>query len=290
MTRFGLASLLVSAILPFATALAQMAAEPRVVPTLPADAAPAQGEASRLAQCPPPERLSFEVTGQIGRDRIGFTQGLEFENGRLLESTGAYGSSTRLDVIGPSGQVATLIDHGTEVFGEGLTVLSGEVFQLTWKDHRVFVYDLSGRLLREMANPRFGWGLANDGRRLIFTDGTPALFYANPVDFTILGSVPIRIENLPVEHVNELEFIEGKIFGNVYGEDIIVRLEPQTGCVDGFLDLSFLRGLMSEEERAAISRDPNHVLNGIAYDAVHGLLFITGKNWPMIFVGRLRTS
>jgi glutaminyl-peptide cyclotransferase len=289
MTRFVHAALVVLATLPFAAALAQRADEPQVIPRLLADTAPEQGAASELARCPSPEKLAFEVTGRIGRDHVGFTQGLEFENGRLLESTGAYSGSTNLNLIDQSGQVTRLANHGTKVFGEGLTILGGEVFQITWMDHRVFVYDLSGHLLREMNNPYFGWGLTNDGRRLIFTDGTSTLFYASPIDFTIIASVPISIGDLPLEHVNELEFLNGKIFGNVFGTNVIVRLDPQTGCVDGFLDLSFLRGLMSEEERAAISRDPNYVLNGIAYDSARELLFLTGKNWPMIFVGRLRT-
>ena len=90
--------------------------------------------------------------------------------------------------------------------------------------------------------------------------------------------------------MNELEFVEGKIFGNVYGEDVIVRIAPQSGCVDAFLDLGFVRGLLSAEERAAIARDANHVLNGIAFDAAQGLLFVTGKNWPAIFKGRLKSA
>ena len=288
-THFAVPALVILLVLPFTAALAQTATEPRSAPTPPGDVAPEQGEPSGVSQCPSPERLGFEVTGQIHRDHVGFTQGLEVVDGHLVESTGAYGGSTRLNVIDPSGQVTTLVDRGAEVFGEGLTVLGSEVFQLTWMDHRVLVYDLTGRLLREMTNPHDGWGLTNDGSRLIFTDGTSSLFYASSVDFTIIGVVTIRIGGLPLEHVNELEFVEGRIFGNVFGEDIIVRLDPHTGCVDGYLDLGFLRGLMSDEERAAISRDPNYVLNGIAYDGAHGRLFVTGKNWPMIFVGRLRT-
>jgi glutaminyl-peptide cyclotransferase len=289
MTRFVLGALVVLATLPFTAALAQRADEPQVIPRLLADTAPEQGAASGLARCPSPERVAFEVTGRIGRDHVGFTQGLEFESGRILESTGAHGGGTNLNVIDQSGQVTSLVNYGTKLFGEGLTILSGEIFQLTWMDHRVFVYDLSGHLLREMNNPYFGWGLTNDGHSLIFTDGTSTLFYASSVDFRITASVPIRIRDIPLEHVNELEFLNGRILGNVFGTDVIVRLDPKTGCVDGFLDLSFLRGLMSEEERAAISRDPNYVLNGIAYDSARELLFLTGKNWPMIFVGRLRT-
>jgi glutamine cyclotransferase len=179
-----------------------------------------------------------------------------------------------------------LADKGSTVFGEGLTILKDEVFQLTWQEHEVFVYDLAGKLKREMRNPRDGWGLTNDGTNLIFSDGGPSFYYADPRTFAIRKSVRIRT-NRPgdVQGLNELELVGGKLFGNIFTTRFIVRLDPTNGCIDGFADLSVLWQAMSPEERAAIDTQES-VLNGIAYDAKTGLFYLTGKLWKTIFTGR----
>lgn len=148
--------------------------------------------AAAEAPCPVPKALRFEVEGKIVRDRVGLTQGLEFHDGKLFESTGRTEGETRLNTVGLDGKVTVLDDLGTAVFGEGLAILNGEVFQLTWQEHVVFVYDLSGKLLRKMTNPRLGWGLASDGKSLIFTDGEGALHYADPKTFKLTRSIPLR--------------------------------------------------------------------------------------------------
>jgi glutaminyl-peptide cyclotransferase len=236
--------------------------------------------------CREPTTLRFDVVSKITRSEIGFTQGLEVHGDGLYESTGRVGGTTRLNVISLDGKVKRLTDLGTTVFGEGLTILNDEVFQLTWQEHKVFVYDLDGKFKREMRNPRDGWGLSNDGTDLIFSDGGPSFYYADPRTFAIRKSVRIRT-NRPgdVEGLNELELAGGKIFGNIFTTRAVVRLDPESGCIDGIADLSVLWQAMSPQERAEIDTSES-VLNGIAYDSKTGLFYLTGKLWRTIFAGR----
>jgi len=240
--------------------------------------------------CREPATLRFNIVDKITRSEIGFTQGLEVHDNGLYESTGRIGGTTRLNQISFDGKVTRLTDLGTTVFGEGLTILKGEVFQLTWQEHQVFVYDLAGKFKREMRNPRDGWGLSNDGTDLIFSDGGPSFYYADPRTFAIRKSVRIRTNRLgDVEGLNELELVGGKLFGNIFTTRTIARIDPASGCVDGFADLSVLWEAMSPDERAAINT-PDSVLNGIAYDAKTGLFYLTGKLWKTIFTGRFVES
>jgi glutaminyl-peptide cyclotransferase len=236
--------------------------------------------------CREPTTLRFDIVSKITRSEIGFTQGLEVHDDGLYESTGRIGGTTRLNWISLDGKVKQLTDLGTIVFGEGLTILNDEVFQLTWQEHKVFVYDLEGTLKREMHNPREGWGLSNDGTDLIFSDGGPSFYYADPRTFAIRKSVRIRM-NRPgdVEGLNELELVGGKLFGNIFTTRAIVRLDPESGCIDGIADLSPLWQAMSPQERAEIDTLES-VLNGIAYDSKTGLFYLTGKLWKTIFTGR----
>jgi glutaminyl-peptide cyclotransferase len=236
--------------------------------------------------CREPAMLRFDIVDKITRSEIGFTQGLEVHDDRLYESTGRIGGTTKLNLISFDGKVTRLADLGIAVFGEGLTILKDEVFQLTWQEHQVFVYDLAGNLKREMRNPRDGWGLTNDGTNLIFSDGGPSFYYVDPLTFTIRKSVLIRT-NRPgnIEGLNELELVGGKLFGNIFTTRAIVRIDPASGCIDGVADLSVLWQAMSPEERAALDTSES-VLNGIAYDAKTGLFYLTGKLWKTIFTGR----
>jgi glutamine cyclotransferase len=236
--------------------------------------------------CGEPAVLRFDIVDKITRSEIGFTQGLEVRDNRLYESTGRIGGTTRLNLISFDGKVTRLTDLGNAVFGEGLTILKDEVFQLTWQEHQVFVYDLAGNLKREMRNPRDGWGLTNDGTDLIFSDGGPSFYYVDPLTFAIRKSVRIRTKRPGnIEGLNELELVGGKLFGNIFTTRTIVRINPASGCIDGIADLSVLWQAMSPEERAAL--DPSEsVLNGIAHDAKTGLFYLTGKLWKTIFTGR----
>jgi glutaminyl-peptide cyclotransferase len=236
--------------------------------------------------CREPAMLQFNIVSKMPRSEVGFTQGFELHDNGLYESTGRIGGTTRLNVISLDGKVKQLTDLGTTVFGEGLTILRDEVFQLTWQEHAVFVYDLSGKLKRKMHNPRDGWGLSNDGTNLIFSDGGPSFYYADPRTFAIRKAVRIRM-NRPgeVEGLNELELVNGKLFGNIFTTRDIVRIDLKSGCIDGIADLGVLWQTMSPEERAEIDT-PESVLNGIAYDGKTGLFYLTGKLWKTIFTGR----
>lgn len=231
--------------------------------------------------------MTFEVTGRITRSALGFTQGLEFHDGRLYESTGLVDGSTQINVISLAGKVTTLVELGGKVFGEGLTILNDQIVQLTWQDHVVFAYDLRGRLLREMRNPREGWGLTNDGRQLIFSDGGAFVHFADPKNFSITGSVKIRTDKPgDVAGLNELELVDGKLYGNIFTSRLIVRIDPASGCVEAVADMAALWNAMPAEERKHVTASPQYVLNGIAHDRASGLFYITGKRWKSIFVGR----
>ena len=244
--------------------------------------------APAIAQvCGEPGLLQFEVSSKIVRSRVGFTQGLEFRDGRLYESTGNFDGTTQLNIIALDGKVTTLADRGRNVFGEGLTILNDEIVQITWQDRQVFVYDMNGKLKRQMRNPRDGWGLSNDGTNLLFTDGGTSLYYADPTTFKIGKSVRIRAGTSEVAGVNELERVDGKLYGNVFTTRTIVRFDPESGCIDAVADLGMLWEVMTPDERASTNSD-NNVLNGIAYDAKTGLFYLTGKRWLAIFVGRFR--
>ena len=243
--------------------------------------------AAAAEPCAPPERLRFSVERRIERSEVGFTQGLERFQGRLFESTGRVGADSKLNVIDDAGRVTTLATLPAPLFGEGLTVLGDRIFQLTWQDRRVFVYDAAGKLLRTMQNPRHGWGLTNDGRELIFTDGGAELHFADPETFAIRRSVPIRMHGAgPIEAVNELELVSGKLFGNVFLTPMILRIDPRDGCVEAVSDMRPLWLEMTQAQRAQVASSPENVLNGIAHDAATGLFYLTGKRWSVIFVGR----
>jgi glutamine cyclotransferase len=237
--------------------------------------------------CGEPTALTFEVTSKIVRSRVGFTQGFEFRDGLLYESTGNVGGTTQLNTITLDGKVTNLADQGRRVFGEGLTIISDEIVQLTWQEREVFVYNLAGKLTRRMRNPRDGWGLSNDGTNLMFTDGGPSLFYADPKTFKIGKDVKIRLGKSEVAGANELELVDGKLYANIFTTRSIIRFDPTNGCIDGVADLGILWEVMTPEERASTNATEN-VLNGIAYDGKTGLFYLTGKRWRAIFVGRFR--
>lgn len=243
--------------------------------------------AASAAECAEAAPLRFEVTGKIVRSELGFTQGLEFREGKLYESTGLVDGTTRINMISLSGQVTTLVELGSKVFGEGLTILGDEMIQLTWQDHAVFAYDLAGKLVRTMKNRRDGWGLTNDGTQLIFSDGEEAIYFADPKTFAITRTVALKAKRIArVVGLNELERVDDRLYGNIFTTWYIVRLDPQTGCIDGIADMRSLLDAMTPDERAHLAANPQYVLNGIAHDAAENKFFVTGKRWKSIFTGR----
>jgi glutaminyl-peptide cyclotransferase len=242
--------------------------------------------AAHAADCPRPANMRFEVTGKIVRSAVGFTQGLEWHDGKLFESTGAIGDHSGLNTIAPDGTVTKLRDDGTRYFGEGLTILNGEVFQLTWQERDVFVYDLAGTPKRSMKNPREGWGLTNDGTSLIFSDGGPSFYFADPATFALLREVKIKTDRPgDVIGLNELELVDGKLYGNLFQTQTIVRIDPDSGCVEARANMGSLWRSFTEADKRQVM-DEQNVLNGIAYDKATGLFYVTGKRWRTIFVGR----
>lgn len=221
---------------------------------------------------------TLEVVHVYPHDPNAFTQGLVYVDGDLYESTGRNGQSSVRRVDVESGRVLEKYDLPSQYFGEGLADWGGSLVQLTWTSGKGFVYDRSSfKLLRTFGYQGEGWGLTQDKKSLILSDGTPTLRFLDPETFRVTRHLDVIDEHgQPVENLNELEFIRGEIFANIWHKDRIARISPRSGRVLGWVDMSGLR------EQAGAS-DPEAVLNGIAYDAKTGRIFVTGKLWPRLF-------
>lgn len=242
--------------------------------------------APALAVCPAPKNLAFVVEKTIHRNIPGFTEGLEMQDGMILESTGDLFGSSRINRIDPkTGKVTVLLDAGTRYFGEGLTRFGDKLYQMTWREHRVFVFDPHMKPQRELVNPREGWGLTHDAARLIASDGSSTLFFLSPADFSTLRTLPVLEEDRPVVALNELEYAEGAIWANVFESWTVLKISPTTGCVEARANIAPLRERMTARQRRAIDMEPNFVPNGIAHNPATGAFILTGKNWPMLFSG-----
>ena len=229
-----------------------------------------------------PRKYTYEVVKTYPHDRGAFTQGLLWLEGDLYESTGEYGESSLRRVELETGKVLKRADVPKKYFAEGLAELNGKLYQLTWQEHRAFVYDLKTfQLEREMPYDGEGWGLTTDGKLLIMSDGTAQIRFIDPVDFSVKRSITVLDEGRPVRLLNELELVKGEIFANIWGQSSVVRIDPATGTVLGRIDFT---GLLKFEDYAA----GTDVLNGIAYDAVKDRLFVTGKRWPKLFEVKLK--
>lgn len=223
----------------------------------------------------------FEIVRVYPHDPTAFTQGLAFRDGVLLESTGRYPSTVR-QVRLEDGAVLRQRELDDAYFGEGLTEIGGRVVTLTWTSGKAFVWDADDLApLEEHAYAGEGWGLTDDGARLILSDGTAALRFLDPGTLAETGRVAVTLEGRPVSRINELEWIDGEVFANLWQTDYIVRIDPVTGAITGIVDLTDLM-----PDRSGL--DPTDaVLNGIAWDAEGRRLFVTGKNWPKLFEIRL---
>jgi glutaminyl-peptide cyclotransferase len=225
---------------------------------------------------------AYQVIHSYPHDPTSFTQGLVWHEGRFYESTGQYGESKLRMLEFPSGKVLREINLSPELFGEGLALVDSRLIQLTWKSRRGFVYDLSTfRLLEEFRYDTEGWGLTCDGKNLILSDGSSDLFYLDPQTFRLVKKLPVRFNGQPILELNELEFIDGEIWANVWQTDFILRIDPSSGLVTSFLDL---KGILAPSDRTG----SENVLNGIAYDAERKRIFVTGKLWPRILEIRIR--
>lgn len=238
----------------------------------------AGGGAPTLPPGPPaPPVLGHRVLQEYPHDPLAFTQGLFFHDGTLYESTGLRGASTLRRVALETGEVLQQRPLLPTLFGEGAALADGKIYQLTWQAGLGFVYDLeSFRLLREFRYAGEGWGLTFDGERLIMSDGTDTLRFLDPETLRETGRLRVRADGAPLDRLNELEWIEGEIWANLWTEDRIARIHPETGAVLAFVDLE---GLLDPADRLPDS----DVLNGIAWDPEGRRLFVTGKKWPTLF-------
>jgi glutamine cyclotransferase len=219
----------------------------------------------------------FEIVKSYPHDTTAYTQGLLFHDGHLYESTGQYGQSTVRKVEIATGKVLQKIDLNRAYFGEGLAQVGDELFQLTWKERTVFVYDRdSFKAKRTHPFDGQGWGLTYDGERLILSDGTSTLRFIDPTTFRVQDRVTVKIDKERLEELNELEYVEGEVWANVWFQDGIARIDPKSGKVVGWIDMSTLwpRGT---------PRPDDTPLNGIAYDPATKRVWVTGKKWPKLY-------
>lgn len=220
---------------------------------------------------------SYCTVESFPHDRKAFTQGLEYEAGFLYEGTGLEGRSTLRKVDLATGNVLKSVSLDKAFFGEGITIFGDRIFQLTWQNHKGFIYDKeSFQKLGEFEYPTEGWGLTHDADSLILSDGTDKIYFLDPATLTETRRIQVLDKGQPLEDLNELEYIKGTIFANVWQTDRIVCIDPATGNVTGSIDLT---GLLPFSDRVP----PVDVLNGIAYDEERDRLLVTGKLWPKVF-------
>ncbi|CAA9271312.1 MAG: Glutamine cyclotransferase [uncultured Chloroflexi bacterium] len=232
-----------------------------------------------------PAIYGYEVVNSYPHDPNAFTQGLLVNpDGTLMESTGTYGQSSLRQVDLATGAVLRRVDVPREFFAEGLVVLANKAYQLTWQERRAFVYDAATFVKEgELGYEGEGWGLTTDGQHLILSDGTPRLRFLDPTTFRVLRTVDVVDRGVAVQQINELEYVRGEVWANIWHADRIARIDPATGAVVGWIEMA---GLLPAAER----RHPEAVLNGIAYDEANDRLFVTGKLWPRLFEIRVRQA
>jgi glutamine cyclotransferase len=222
--------------------------------------------------------LTHSIIASYPHDTSSYTQGLMFYKGQLLEGTGLEGKSKLMQVDLQSGKVIRSVSLPAELFGEGITVLNDTLYQLTWTNNKVLVYDAKNfNKIKEFPLNTEGWGITNDGKQLIVTDGSGNLFFYDPVTFRLLRTQGVSEMGQPMYNLNELEYINGFVYANKYGFDQIYKIDPATGDVVAKLDLSALTARIK-------SQDPHaDVLNGIAYHPETDKVYVTGKLWPQLF-------
>ncbi|MBN2372430.1 glutaminyl-peptide cyclotransferase [bacterium] len=220
---------------------------------------------------------TYKIVNIYPHARNAFTQGLAYENGILYEGTGLFGQSTVRKVDIETGYVKKYRWLPSNLFGEGLTVFGDKIIQLTWKSGTGFVYDKDSLdLLKEFNYPTEGWGITHDGKNLIMSDGSSMLFILDPDTFERTGSIEAFDEKGPVKGLNELEYVKGEIYANVWPTNRIAIINPKTGQVTGWI---VIENILDERDREY----PVDVLNGIAYNPENNRLFVTGKLWPKLF-------
>ena len=231
---------------------------------------------AQLATHRGPPTWGFKIVAAYPHDPNAFTQGLVFHAGQLYEGTGLYGKSSLRRVDLTSGRVEKLRPLDSMLFGEGIAILGNRIYQLTWKKGVAIAYDLE--TFNPLATFQYageGWGLTEDGTNLILSDGSATIRFLNPKTFAVVRTIAVHDGEQSIDQLNELEYIDGEIWSNIWYDDRIVRISPATGEVLGWIDLKSLY--------ADPSRSSDAVLNGIAYDSAGKRLFVTGKDWPQLY-------
>ena len=229
-----------------------------------------------------PPTYGYEVVNTFKHATDSFTQGLEFRDGKLYESAGGDGTSSLRLVELETGRVLDKVDVPMPYFAEGITILNGKIYQLTWQNGVGFIYDANS--LSKVGQFNYdgeGWGLTNDGQSLILSDGTNRIRFLDPSTFKVTKTIAVVDGSKTINSLNELEYLDGQIYSNIWHRDQVAIINPQTGKVTAWLDL---RGLLKQGE----VRDEEAVLNGIAYDSNNKRLFVTGKLWPKLFEIRVK--
>ena len=227
----------------------------------------------------PPIVYTFEIINEYPHDNQAFTQGFVYDDGYFYESTGQNGESTLRKTEITTGKVLQKLDLERQYFGEGLTIKDGKIYQLTWKKKVGFVYDLASFELEktfDYGQSVQGWGLTHNNEYLVKTDGTERMWFINPKTFREVSYIETYTNKRKAEKLNELEFVKGKVYANIWQQNSILIVEPSTGAIEGIANL---KGLQSK----AGQKGEDYVLNGIAYDAENDRLFVTGKNWNKVF-------
>lgn len=220
---------------------------------------------------------TYKVINSFPHDEEAFTQGLVYADGLFYEGTGLRGQSTLRRVQPLTGKVLQKIAIPDHCFGEGITVLRERIYQITWRENTGFVYDKNDfKLLKAFAYSGEGWGITHDGARLIMSDGSSELRFLDPETLQEIGHITVTDDGEPVTWLNELEYIDGEIYANIFQDDVIVKINPESGAVTGRIDMEGLHRVSPDEKF-------HKVLNGIAFDRKTNRLFVTGKCWPKVF-------
>ncbi len=229
-----------------------------------------------------PRVLKYQVVQTYLHDPHAFTQGLLMQNGQMFESTGEIGRSSLRRVELETGRVLRKIEVPPPFFAEGLAFLNGKFYQLTWEHRRGFIYDASTlEKMGEFSYQGEGWGLTTDGKSLLMSDGSNQIRFLDPSDFRVTKTISVVDRNSPVKNLNELEYVKGELFANVWHDNRILIIDPDTGRIKAWVNML---GLLRPDEVS----DEEAVLNGIAYDQSTDRLFVTGKLWPKLFEIRLK--
>ncbi len=226
-----------------------------------------------------PAALQFSMISQYPHDTSAYTQGLEFYNGKLYEGTGDFeNSSLRLTEVKTGKVVSKHMMGSTDIFGEGITILNNQLFQLTWQNNEVYVYDISdiNKPVKTINWPYEGWGITHNDSLLMISDGSANIYFVSPNSFKVQSLISVKDNNGSVDNINELEYVDGFIYANVYQTDRIIKINPENGNIVGDM---YLNNLLKLEERNSRTAE----LNGIAYNKASKTFFITGKRWPKMY-------